>query len=102
MTYVHASDTSRFFVFTSQERQGNRLECKLEKVKKVPSLTEPTPPTLMKFIPMGDEDLMPSIFANFNSAPWDPASPQLATFKEFVHKEIIRVAQPAPPQTGLF
>ena len=29
MTYVHASDTTRFFIFTFQERQGNRIEVKL-------------------------------------------------------------------------
>jgi len=52
MVYVHASDTSRYFVFTFQERQGNRIEVKLEKAKKVPALTEPSPPTVMKFIPM--------------------------------------------------
>ena len=60
MVYVHASDTSRYFVFTFQERQGNRIEVKLEKAKKVPALTEPSPPTVMKFIPMQEDDFMPA------------------------------------------
>ena len=60
MTYVHAADTSRFFVVSFQERQGNKIEVKIEKVKKVPSLTEPTPPTMKKFIPMQEDDFMPN------------------------------------------
>jgi len=58
-TYVHASDTSRYFVVSFQEKQGNKIEVKIEKTKKVPALTEPTPPTMIKFIPMGEADLTP-------------------------------------------
>ena len=72
MVYVHAADTTRFFVMTFQERQGNKIEVKIEKAKKVPSLTEPTPPTTMKFIVMGEDDFPPSHFANFEAAPWAP------------------------------
>ena len=60
MVYVHATDTSRYFVFTFQERQGNKIEVKLEKVRKVPALTEPAPPTVSKFIPMQQEDFWPA------------------------------------------
>ena len=72
MVYVHAADTTRFFVMTFQERQGNKIEVKIEKAKKVPSLTEPSPPTIMKFIVMGEEDFPPSHFTNFTVAPWVP------------------------------
>ena len=68
MVYVHSSDTSRFFTLTFQERQGNKIEVKIEKTKKLPSLTEPTPPTLMKFIPMGDADLTPEMFHVFDNS----------------------------------
>lgn len=43
MTYVHASDTSRYFVFSFQEKQGNKLEVKIEKTKKVPGLMDSSP-----------------------------------------------------------
>mmetsp|Transcript_10764 Transcript_10764/g.14489 ORF Transcript_10764/g.14489 Transcript_10764/m.14489 type:complete len:147 (+) Transcript_10764:121-561(+) len=88
--YVHAADTTRFFALSFQERQGNKIEVKIEKIKKVPSLTELMPPTISKFIPMGEEDLMPPIFSNFDSqAPWAPEAQQLTTFREFINKEII-------------
>jgi hypothetical protein len=29
MVYVHESDTSRFFIVTFQERQGNKIEVKI-------------------------------------------------------------------------
>lgn len=58
--YVHAIDTSRYFIFTYQERQGNKIEVKIEKTKKVPALTESTPPTVMKFIVMPEDEFEPS------------------------------------------
>lgn len=98
MSYVHACDTSRFFVVSFRQLQGNRIEVKIEKVKKVPSLTESTPPTVLKFIPMGAEDLGPEIFSRFDAAPWQPEAEQLKTFREFIKKEITTSAQPQ----GLF
>ena len=50
ITYVHAVDTSRFFVLTFQERQGNKIEAMIQKQKKVPALSEPAVPTVKKFI----------------------------------------------------
>ena len=94
MTYVHASDTSRFFNFSFQERQGNRIEVKLEKAKKAPGVREPMAPSISKFINMGNDDLVPSIFADFESQePWAPEKSQITAFRDFIKKEIIDALQ---------
>ena len=60
ITYVHAADTTRFFVLTFQERQGNKIEAEIKKQKKVPTLSEPAVPTIKKFIQMQEDDFLPS------------------------------------------
>lgn len=92
MVYVHAADTSRYFIFNFQEKQGNRIEVKIEKARKVPVLTEPSPPTTSKFIPMQEEDFWPAQLSDFNGVPWSPEAQQITQFREFINKEIIRSA----------
>ena len=59
MVYVHAADIKRYFIFTFQEKQGNKIEVKIEKALKVPALIAATP-TVTKFIQMQEEDFMPA------------------------------------------
>lgn len=89
MTFVHKSDTARFFVVTYQEKQGNKIEVKIEKVKKVPGLIATGPPTIMKYIDMTESELRLDAFLDFTQAPWNPESAQIVTFKEFIKKEIV-------------
>lgn len=62
---------------------------KIEKIKKVPGLMDTTPPSIKKFIHMGDSDFDLAHFQSFDAAPWSPACPQIATFKEFITKEVV-------------